>query len=240
MNMNTKKRIFNLRGIAPDYPRIPHLDKNISKMTHDDILSDNAIVYPIEGYVQEKIDGANLGVSWYKNGPIVRNRSNILKKGYSKIHTPAKEQFKSTWNWVHENRKDIQLISEIVMSEITIYGEWMVAQHSIAYNKLPDWFIAYDIWVVADNKFLSPSKVDELLSKTSISYIKPYKVTLNNVSDVIRWAEMKSDYTNGIREGIVIKTVEGDFVKDTYKVVNRHFDRREDFNDKLIKNKRKI
>lgn len=47
---------------------------------------------------------------------------------------------------------------------------------------------------------------------------------------------MKSDYTNGVREGIVIKTVEGDFVKDTYKIVNKHFDRREDFNDKLIKN----
>lgn len=235
--MNTKKRIFNLRGIAPDYPRIPHLDKSISKMTHDDIISDNIISYPLIGYVQEKIDGANLGVSWYKNGPIVRNRNNILKKGYSKIYTPAKEQFKSTWNWVHDNRKDIQFVSKKVMSEITIYGEWMVAQHSINYNKLPSWFIAYDIWVVEDNKFLSPSKVDEILSETNISYIKPYKVTFNNIEDVIRWSEMKSDFTYGVREGIVIKTVEGDFIKDVYKVVNKHFNRRENFNDSLIRNK---
>ena len=237
--MNTKKRIFSLRGISPDYPRIPHLDKKISNMTHDDILSDNSIVYPIDGYVQEKIDGANLGVSWYKNGPIVRNRNNILKKGYSKIHTPAKEQFKSTWNWVHDNRKDIIMLSETLMSEITIYGEWMVAQHSIEYNKLPDWFIAYDIWVVEDNKFLSPKKVEELLSKTNISYIKPHKTILNDVNDVIKWSEMASDYRNGVREGIVIKTVSGDYIKDTYKVVNKYFNRREDFNEKMIKNKLK-
>lgn len=235
--MNTKKRIFNLRGISPDYPRIPHLDKNISKMSHDDILSDSSIAYPINGYIQEKIDGANLGVSWYKNGPIVRNRNNILKKGYSKIHTPSKEQFKSTWNWVHDHRKEIQKISDILMSEITIYGEWMLAQHSINYNKLPDWFIAYDIWVVEDNKFLSPKKVEELLSNTSISYIKPHEVNLNSIDEIVTWSEMNSDYRLGIREGVVIKTVEGDYVKDTYKVVNKYFNRREDFNDKLIKNK---
>jgi hypothetical protein len=206
-------------------------------MTHDDILSEDKISYPIDCYVQEKIDGANLGVSWRKNGPIVRNRNNILKKGYSKIHTPAKEQFKSTWNWVHDNRKDIQLVSDILMSEIAIYGEWMWAYHSIKYDRLPDWFIAYDIWVVEDHKFLSPKKVEDLLSKTDISYIKPYKTVLTSIGDVVRLSEMKSDYTNGIREGIVIKTVEGDFFKNSYKVVNKHFDRREDFNEKLIKNK---
>ena len=232
--------MINLKNISPEYPRIPHLDKEISQMTHDDILSDNAIVYPIEGYVQEKIDGANMGASWYDGSAVLRNRSHILKKGYSKIRTPAKEQFKSAWNWINDHRKDIIMVSEALMSEITIYGEWMIAQHSIAYNRLPDWFIAYDIWVVEDNKFLSPVKVDELLSKTNISYIKPYKATLNNVADVIKWSEMKSDYTDGVREGIVIKTVEGDFVKDSYKVVNKHFNRREDFNDVLIKNKKKI
>lgn len=228
--MNTKKRIFNLRGISPDYPRIPHLDKKISNMTHDDILSDNSIAYPIDGYVQEKIDGANLGISWYKNGPIVRNRNNILKKGYSKIHTPAKEQFKSTWNWVHDNRKDIIMLSETLMSEITIYGEWMNFKHSIFYNKLPDIFIAYDIWVVEDNKFLSPEKVKSLLSKTNISYINAYRVILQNVEDVIKWSEMPSDYRDGIREGIVIKTVEGDYIKNIYKVVNKYFERISDFN----------
>lgn len=221
--------------ISPEYPRIPHLDKNISQMTHDDVLCDG-ITYPIVGYVQEKIDGSNMGVSWNDEAPILRNRKHILKKGYSKIRTPAKEQFKSAWNWVHEHKKDIQKVSDLLMSEITIYGDWMLAYHSVKYNKLPDWFVAYDIWVLEDNKFLSPSKVEEILSQTNIHYIKPYKVTLNSVKDVIEWSEKPSDYTDAIREGIVIKTIEGDFTKDSYKVVNRFFNRREDFNDELIRN----
>jgi len=51
------------------------------------------------------------------------------------------------------------------------------------------------------------------------------------------WAEKPSEYRNGVREGIVIKTSNGRFVDRTFKVVNRFFERREDFNDELIKNK---
>lgn len=229
----------SLRQIAPDYPRIPHLDKSISQMTHDDILSNN-IQYPIVGYVQEKIDGSNMGVSWYDNAPVIRNRNNILKKGYSKIKTPAKQQFKSAWNWVHDHKYDIQNISDLLMSDITIFGDWMFAYHSVEYNKLPDWFIAYDIWVVEDNKFLSPSRVDDILSKTNIKYIKPYKAELKSVQDVITWSELESDYTDNVREGIVIKTEKNGFMENSYKVVNKFFKRRDDFNDMLIKNKRVV
>jgi len=45
--MKTKDRIKKLYNIAPMYPRIAHLDKSISKMTHDDILTESKIVFPI-------------------------------------------------------------------------------------------------------------------------------------------------------------------------------------------------
>jgi|GEM_PF-2758041 len=222
--------------ILPEYPRIPHLDKSISKMTHDDILSDG-IKYPIDCYVQEKIDGSNMGVSWKNDSAIIRNRKHILKKGYSKIRTPSKEQFKSAWNWVNDHRNDIKKISNKLMSEITIYGDWMLAYHSIKYDQLPDWFIAYDIWIMEDKQFLSPKIVEELLSETNISYVKPYKVILNDISDVIKWSELKSDFIkDGIREGIVIKKSNGDYIENSYKVVNKFFEIRDNFNEKLIKN----
>ena len=226
----------SLIKISPEYPRIPHFNKEISNMTHDDVSLDYDVRFPVDCYVEEKIDGSSMGVSWYNDGPVLRNRSNILNKGYSKIRTPAKAQFKSAWNWLHDHKKDIQKVSDELMSDITIFGDWMFAYHSVKYDKLPDWFIAYDIWVVEDHKFLSPKKVEELLSKTGIYYITPVKTTLNSVQDVIKYSEMKSDYTDGVREGIVIKTTEGDYTKDVYKVVNKFFTRREDFNDKLIKN----
>src|ERR1035437_9315553 len=138
--MNTKKRLKNLRNLAPDYPRIRHLDKSISNMTHEDIVLETSIQFPITGWVQEKIDGSNMGVSW-TSGPVLRNRNNILKKGYIEKNTPAKLQFRPAWNWLHEHSAEIRELSKECMSQITLYGEWMYAKHSLEYKRLPDLFI---------------------------------------------------------------------------------------------------
>lgn len=225
----------NLKNIAPDYWRIPHFNKEISNMTHDDIALDSPMVFPFECYVQEKVDGANMGISW-NDGPILRNRSHILKKGYIDRNTPAKLQFRPAWNWLHKHEKDIKLISDICYSPITVFGEWMYAEHSISYNLLPDLFLAYDIWSVEDSNFLSPDIVEDLLDKTSIKYIKSKKVIINSIEDIIELSKMKSEYRDGLSEGIVIKTKDGRFVDKIFKVVNNHFKRREDFNTNLVKN----
>lgn len=236
--MNTKKRIKNLRNIAPDYPRIPHFNKCISNMTHDDISIESSIQFPITGYAQEKLDGANMGVSWNNNGPIIRNRTNILKKGYIEKNTPAKLQFRPAWNWLHSHKDEIKWISEQCYSPITIYGEFLYAKHSIYYDKLPDLFIAYDIWSVEDRNFLSPNICENLFSETSINFIKPEAITFSSINEIVKYSELPSNYRNGVREGIVIKTTDGKFIKDYYKVVNKLFVRREDFNEtELIKNK---
>jgi atypical dual specificity phosphatase len=204
-------------------------------MTHDDIELENLITFPITCWVQEKIDGANIGVSW-TSGPVIRNRDHILKKGYIEKETPSKLQFRSAWNWIHEHGKEIRDISNECLSPITIYGEWMNFKHSILYTKLPDLFIAYDIYSVEDRKFLSPNIVESLLSKTSICYIKPKKITFNCIEDVVKYSELDSEYTNDKREGIVIKIDDGKFITNSFKVVNKYFNRREDFNDVIIKN----
>jgi hypothetical protein len=224
------------RNIAPDYWRIPHFNKEISNMTQDDIELESPIDFPLECYVQEKVDGANMGISWL-DGPILRNRSHILKKGYIKRDTPAKLQFRPAWNWLHQHEDDIKLISELCYSPVTIYGEWLYAKHSIYYDKLPDLFLAYDIWSVEDREFLSPEIVSELLDKTNIKYINSSKITINSINDVIKLSEVKSQYRDGMTEGIVIKTSNGRFIDKCFKVVNKNFKRREDFNEILLKNK---
>jgi hypothetical protein len=222
---------------APEFHRIPHFNKEISQMTHDDICPDFGIPLPLDCFFQEKIDGANMGVS-FSDGPILRNREHILKKGYSKIKTNAKKQFTSAWNWLHEHEKDIKFIEKSWQSPITIFGEWMIYQHSINYDRLPDTFIAYDIWSVEDNKYLAPHIVEELLVQTNICFIKPHKVILNSVKEIIEYSELESEYRKGVREGIVIKTFNDDFLQDSYKVVNKFFKRRDDFNESpAIKNK---
>jgi atypical dual specificity phosphatase len=223
--------------VAPEFHRIPHLNKEISQMTHDDIVLGDNIKFPFECYVQEKVDGANMGVS-FNDGPILRNREHILKKGYSKIKTNAKKQFTSAWNWLHEHEKDIASIEKTWQSPITVYGDWMIYQHSLYYDRLPDKFIAYDIWSVEDNKYLSPETVYKLLIETNICFIIPEKVVFNSIQEIIDFSERESSYRKGLREGIVIKTAENEFLKDTFKVVNKHFKLRQDFNEvPAIKNK---
>jgi hypothetical protein len=234
--MNTKTRIKNLYNLAPEYPRIPHLDKKISNMTHDDIQLESKIQFPLTGWVQEKLDGANLGLSW-TSGPVIRNRNNILKKGYIKKETPAKLQFRSSWNWLHAHNKDIQKLSKSLMTTVTVYGEWCYAKHSLFYDRLPDLFIAYDIYVPEDDEWLSPDRFESEISQTDIRFIKPTKMTFDDISDVVRVSELPSEYRNGIREGIVIKLSDGRKVTESFKIVNKFFERREDFNDELIKNK---
>jgi hypothetical protein len=234
--MNTKLRLKNLRKISPDYPRIPHFDKSISNMTHDDIILESSITYPLECWVQEKVDGANMGVSW-TSGPVLRNRNHILKKGYMDVETPSKIQFRPAWNWLHEHRKDIMMIIEALKSPITVYGEWLWAKHSIGYDKLPDWFLAYDIYLAEEDNFISPSLFKEIISKTNIKFIDTQKVILNNIQDVINLSERKSKYRNDVCEGIVIKTSSEKYLSNSFKVVNKHFKRIENFNDELIKNK---
>ena len=237
--MNTKQRLKNLRNIAPDFHRIPHFNRQISQMTHDDIELESPVEFPLECYIQEKVDGANMGVSW-TSGPVLRNRNHILKKGYIEKDTPAKLQFRPAWNWLNDHRRDINLISEMWGCPVTIYGEWMNFKHSIYYDSLPDLFLAYDIWSIEDRKFLSPDIVQNLLSKTNIHYIESKKIKIESIDEIINLSEMKSSYYDGISEGIVIKRAESKFLEETYKVVNKYFNRRDGFNeDEPIKNKTK-
>ena len=222
--------MFKLKEISPDYPRIPHASV-LSNMTHDDIQFDGEVVFPIECWVQEKIDGSNMGFSWSGDAPVVRNRSHILKKGFIKTNTPAKKQFRSSWNWAHKHEKDIKKVFDLYQGEVTIYGEWMYYQHSLNYNRIPDWFIAYDIYSPYERKFLHPEDFEDLISQTKISYIKPYKIIFNSIQDIINESKKDSDYRDGSREGIVIKS------PFMVKMVNSDFKRRDDFNTSdIIKN----
>ena len=123
------------------------------------------------------------------------------------------------------------------MTPVTVYGEWCYAKHSIYYDKLPDLFVAYDIYIPEDDEWLSPDKFESEMLQTNIHFIKPELKTFNNMSEIVAESEKPSKYRNGIREGIVIKLSDDRKVTGSFKIVNKFFERREDFNEELIKNK---
>lgn len=210
------------KKISPDYPRIPHLAGK-SNASEDDIEVDVSLGF--NAYVQEKVDGANCGVSW-DDGPILRNRTHVLRKGFEK-DTPAKKQFVPAWNWLHEKEGAIKGMMNKWQGQLTIYGEWMLAKHSIGYDKLPDYFLAYDIWSCDDKKFISPSICETLLEGTGIHWIKANKININSFEDLKIVLDIPSDYRTGIKEGIVIKKTDNDdkWVNEVFKIVRSDFER---------------
>jgi hypothetical protein len=51
-------------------------------------------------------------------------------------------QFKSIESWAASKPQLWELLSK----DVILFGEWMYAKHSIHYTRLPDYFIAFDIY----------------------------------------------------------------------------------------------
>lgn len=125
------------------YPRIPHIPG--SNATDDDlVLRSTPVVedsYGGEFTVYEKLDGASLGISWDETSWKLRlqNRGGYLE---DKRDHP---QWDAARNWAAKEYLKLMVFFEDYPG-YTVFGEWLYAQHSIYYDRLPSLFIAYDVW----------------------------------------------------------------------------------------------
>jgi hypothetical protein len=189
--------------------------------------------------IQEKIDGANMGISIHKGEPIVRNRSHILRKGYSARKTPAQQQFSRVWTWLYENADKIRSVSKATGGQISIYGEWLFAKHTIAYNELPDWFVAYDIYHSDERKFLDPTLALKLLREAGFSTIGVIHSGTCTPKTLLEMRDGPSLYAqNQAREGVYLKSGDGQWCTGRYKMVAPWFKSDDNWNKtQLVKNK---
>ena len=119
------------------FPSTPHLallgdvdirgDKVMSEPERDAFLGHKLVV-------EEKVDGANLGISFDSNGNIhAQNRGAYLT-------LPGLGQWKKLLEWL--SPKEDMLFDHLIDRYI-LFGEWCYAQHSVFYNRLPDWFLGF-------------------------------------------------------------------------------------------------
>jgi ATP-dependent RNA circularization protein (DNA/RNA ligase family) len=227
------------KNILPEFPRTLHLPLEPNAQSDDKIASDSDMYNFLSKsiVVQEKIDGASMGVSFYNGEPMVRNRSHILRKGYSARKTPAQQQFSRAWTWLYENCDKIKEVSELVGSQTSIFGEWLVARHTVAYDALPDWFVAYDIYDADAKKFLDPSLALEILETAGFATIKVIDTGIQTPTTLLAMRDGKSAYNNSEREGIYLKSGDGQWCTGRYKMVAPWFKSDDNWNKKpLVKN----
>ena len=150
------------------FPRTRHLlDAGGSGVTRDDLLmtprdADQFVKGKVIS-IEEKIDGANLGISIDKNYQIrAQNRSHF-------VSSSSHKQFSSLDNWIATNSEN--LIKLLDGGKFILYGEWMFAKHSIHYTQLPSYFIAFDILDTETGNFVSRRLRNEMLVGTDIKTV---------------------------------------------------------------------
>ncbi len=147
------------------FPSTPHLatlagidiraDKVLSESERDEFLKHGLVV-------EEKVDGANLGISFDSEGNIrAQNRGAYL-------HLPGSGQWKKLGDWLTP-RTDT--LFEHLSDQFILFGEWCYAQHSVFYDRLPDWFLGFDVYDKRFSRFFSSDRRDALLKEMCIAQV---------------------------------------------------------------------
>jgi len=120
------------------YPRTPHLEG--SRLQPGDHDLEQVPLAALRGrylVVEEKLDGANAGISLDADGRLqLQSRGHVLVGGAREKHW---DLFKR-WAAAHGDALAARLGDGLVL-----YGEWLYAKHTIFYDQLPHYFLEFDI-----------------------------------------------------------------------------------------------
>ncbi|KAI8594083.1 hypothetical protein BDZ88DRAFT_402519 [Geranomyces variabilis] len=217
------------------FPRTRHLF-NMGSATRDDLILSStdaaAFLTTTDGstvVVEEKIDGANMGISvdattmQFK----VQNRSHYVN---GKSH----EQFKKLDKWLQDRSRDLYRVllgsddhQQCPPGRYVLYGEWVFAKHSILYSRLPDRFVAFDLYDTENKRFVSRDVLARTLAGTQLQQIAEVAALSNSVLDERTLCETviahRSQYYDGVVEGFYLRKEKDGVLIDRAKIVRSDF-----------------
>jgi atypical dual specificity phosphatase len=199
-----RQAVIRLAGYPPllKFPRTPHL-LDLGATTSDDII--RPAFERLTGHlsVEEKVDGANIGFSLDWDGAIrCQNRSHWVS---SADHA----QFKSLDKWIADHSDQLRrLLGQDAQypERYILYGEWLVARHSISYTALPDPFLAFDMLDRVTNVFLSRKSLSRALNGTGIRQV-PLLIECCEISrlSILQFLEEASAFSDSKLEGVYVR-----------------------------------
>ena len=206
-----------MREVLHKYPSTPHLawlgrenvrdDKVLTPAEVRSFLSESVVV-------EEKVDGANLGLSFGKAGELrFQNRGNWLE---GKL-TGQWERLR-VWAADHEASLRNNLPSDHIL-----FGEWCYIKHSIGYDRLPDWFLIFDVYDCKGQKFWSVRRLDSLAAATHLAVVPRISKGLFSMGALRTILDGRSDLYSGPREGIYLRRENGNWLLSRAKLVQTGF-----------------
>lgn len=227
------------------YPRTRHLAGSKEQAGDEDMVcvsfEEIAGKYLV---LEEKVDGANCGISFTADGKmLLQSRGHYLNGGY------GERQFDLFKVWAGCFQEQL---SRLLSDRFILYGEWLYAKHTVFYDRLPHYFMEFDIYDREAGKFYSTKKRREFLA--AAPFIRSVRVLAQgyyqSVAEIAGWigkslfisenreenfsiqcqkggvnAELARSQTDlsGIMEGIYIKVEDGDYVINRLKYVRGSF-----------------
>jgi len=199
------------------FPHTPHVawlgqgqprdDKVLTPGEAKEVLANDLVV-------EEKVDGANVGFSVDEEGDLqVQNRGSLLSR---ETYHP---QFSPLWRWLQPKQDSL---AEALFPDLMLFGEWCHAVHSIRYTRLPDWFLAFDVYDRSKGTFWSVPRRDELVHRVGIALVPKLGAGRFDVPGLQKLL-VTSRLTEGAAEGLYVRRDEGDRLVARAKLVNREF-----------------
>lgn len=226
------------------FPRTQHIIGSKLQLGDEDLV--NVPFSQIKGrniVVEEKVDGANSGVSIVSDYLMLQSRGHYLTGGYRERHF---DLFK-TWSNTHSNK-----FKELLGERYVMYGEWLFAKHTVFYDNLPHYWMEFDIFdtekelyldtptrqkmlknfpFISSVKVLFEGKMDKkedlynLITKShfiSDEYVQNLEQEVAGQKLDISKIKNETDMS-GLMEGLYIKVEEDGVVKERYKYVRNGF-----------------
>jgi hypothetical protein len=160
------------------YPRTRHIEgSRLQPGDHDLAAVPFKAIAGRYLVVEEKLDGANAGISFSSTGELqLQSRGHYLSGG------PRERQFGPLKAWAASVQ---HVLWERLGDRYVLYGEWLYAKHTVFYDALPHYFCEFDVLDQADGSFLSTERRRELLAGTPVVSVPVlHEGPLHEVSDL--------------------------------------------------------
>jgi hypothetical protein len=143
------------------YPRTPHLEGSRLQVgdSTDGQISIAALIAGSQIW-EEKIDGSNTAISFSSDGDLLlQSRGHYLDGG------ARERQYNLFKRWANHH---INMLFDLLSDRYVLYGEWCYAKHTVFYNRLPHYFLEFDIYDRQTDCFLATPERHALLAGSSI------------------------------------------------------------------------
>lgn len=200
------------------FPHTPHLSWHGKEASRaDKVLSppEVAALLSADVVIEEKLDGANLGISVSSDGELrLQNRGDYLRPPFS-----GQFQHLPTWLSIHQD----QLFDALGINLIA-FGEWCAAQHSLEYSRLPDRWMLFDIYDRRAKRYWSTSRRNAWARENGLKVVREVARGHFSQTALLSMVEREhSAFRDGFMEGIVIRRESDQWLIDRAKLVRADF-----------------